>query len=249
MAKIKLPVKEALLDAMSVAETSVEAADYLASRFKEILTRAKMTDTYADVLQKVEDFAKYTQFKLLSAAQPWRGQSSNATEFTNLQSNMANEAAKNLESMNIGTEKEVLLDFAINNQGDFIRGYSSGGKALSDQSLESMDKLFNAWLAENNVVSQDSIFYESNKNGEIIKDEDGRNMIANPDQIKDLVSDPEKGFQKYLDLKGINLTTQQHEYPSAQKEMQTKNELKDAIRESTQETPEADAQSGMKAGA
>ena len=246
-AKTVLPVKEALLDAMSVAETSVEAAEYLATQFKEVLTKAKMLDKYADILQKVEDFAQYTKFKLLSNSQPWAGQTFSSTDFNNMQANIAIDAAKNLENMHIGTENNVVFDFAINNQSEFLRGYSTEGKALNNKSVESMDKLFSAWLAENNLISKDSSLYKSDKNGKIVSEE-GQNIKANAEEVKALISDPEKGFEKYLSSKGIQVTTQQQQYPSAQQQLEAEKALKDAIQATAPSTEEAPTQPGMSAG-
>src|SRR5580704_1382057 len=163
-------LKEILLDAMSVAETSIEASEYLATMVKQLLIETKMLDKFSDVLEKVEDFAKYTAFKLRSGSQPWLGQIDDSSDYKNIQEGMALDAIKNLEDMQIGTTKSVAFEFAINDQSEFLRGYAADGKSLDSKSLASMDALFNAYLAQNKsdyplIMSQGGVLYESNEPG------------------------------------------------------------------------------------
>ncbi len=251
MAKAKkLPsnLKEILLDAMRVAETSIEAADYLATQFKQILTDAKMLDEYGDILQKVEDFAKYTKFKLLASSQPWLGQPPEASDFKNMQANMAMDAVKDLESLSVGTEKEVTFDFAINNEtSEFLRGCSVQGKAL-----EAFDKLFNSWLAEKNLVSQGSTLHEATANGQIKRDAQGKPVKANPDEVRKLINDPDQGFAKYMETKGIKVTSHEQEFPTVQKGAQVQQAVKEAIKAAPEavasEEAAAEPQTTMKTG-
>lgn len=229
MAKAKtLPsnLKETLLDAMSVAETSIEAADYLVTQFKQLLTDAKMLDKYGDILQKVEDFAKYTKFKLLSNSQPWLGQSAAPSDFKNMQANIAIDEVKKLESLDVGAEKEITFDFAVHDQtSEFQRGCS-----VRQEALGSFDKLFNAWLAEKNLRSTESTLYETTENGQIKQDAQGKPVKANPEEVKKLINDPEQGFAKYMEAKGIKVVCREQEYPTVEKGAQAKQAVKEAIK-------------------
>jgi hypothetical protein len=235
--------KEPILNAMEVAGSSVEGSKYLATQHEKL---------YDDPIMQgmLNRFSKNTQHKLETFSQSWNGESFDSTGYMNMYANIAVEAAQNLENMGIGTDQGVVLDIAVNSDAEFLRGYSTGGKQLDTPSTASMDELFSAWLISNNLTSQDSIFYESDKNGKIIE-EDGQNIRANPDKAKGLISDSEKGFDKYLSSKGINLTIQQHQYPSvehqAQAKAQTETKVKDAVRGSDN-APAAEGQSTMKTG-
>lgn len=52
MPKYTLPTRDALLKAMQVGETSIEAAEYMATRFEQILTKAKLLPECNDMLEK-----------------------------------------------------------------------------------------------------------------------------------------------------------------------------------------------------
>lgn len=52
MPKYTLPTRDALLKAMQVGETSIEAAEYMATRFEQILTKAKLLPECNDMLGK-----------------------------------------------------------------------------------------------------------------------------------------------------------------------------------------------------
>lgn len=227
--KIELPLKEALLEAMKVAETSVEAAQYLATRFKEILTGAKMLEKYADVLKSVETFAQLTEFKLLSRGQPWFGQVVDTTDFKNMHANIGRDVAESLKNMGQGIAENVTFHFAVNDQAEFLRGCTSGGKPLDSKAVEHWDKLFIAYLAENNVITKGTTLYQSDEHGQIKLDEQGNQLNANPAQLKALISDPQKGFEKYVVSKGIPITCQQQEYPSVQKDVQAQMAVQEAI--------------------
>lgn len=248
MAKtLPLNLKEALLDAMKVAETSIEGAEYLATRFKTLLKETKMIDKYKDILQKVEDFAKYTTFKLGSSANPWLGQINTSSNYKNMQAGIALDAAKALQNISV---QNITFDYAVNEQSQFLRLYSQDGQTLDPKTLESTDKLFNAFLAENNIVSQGSVLYQSTDHGQIKLDAAGNKARVDAQKFKDLISDPDKGFQKYMAKKGISLISQEQQYPSAQKDAQAKRTLNEAIAEKeapavVDEVPEVEPRSSL----
>ena len=157
-----LPLKEALLNAMSIAESSVEAAQYLATRFKEILIEAKKLDKYRDILTKVENFAQSVSLKLLSSVQPWKGEAAPSSTFQNEQLNKTKEAISNLKSTAIG---EVTVHFAINENSQFVRGYTSGNKPVDPKSAAELDKLFTSWLAGNNLVMEGGALFQASSLG------------------------------------------------------------------------------------
>ncbi|MCL9685159.1 hypothetical protein [Legionella maioricensis] len=232
-AKRTLPpnLKEILLDAMSVAETSIEAAHYLAVQFKQLLTDAKMLEQCDDIMRKVQDFAKYTEFKLLSSSQPWLGQMAENSAFKNMQANMATEAAKKLESFGLGAGKEISFDFAVNEQtSEFRRGSSEGGKALPSSAVDSVDIAFNAWLAEKNIRSVESALYETTPDGKVKLDAQGKQVKANPEEVTKLINDPEQGFAKYMEAKGIKVSCHEQEFPTAEKDIKAQQALKEAIK-------------------
>jgi len=253
-----LPQKDEILSAMKVAETSVEGAEYLFSRFKKILTEAKILDKSQDMLEVVKNFVDFVRFKLTAREQPWAGQIVKTTDFKNMQENIGYDAAKKLESLlNERQQQDIKLDIAISDSAQLLRGYSAAGKPLDAKTLEFFDKLFNAWLADKGIVSKDSILYEANEYGEIKTDLQGQQIRAQTDEIKQLISDKEVGFEKYLENKGIEISSQQHVYPDAKNEAKKQQEVQQALQaggldaqsKSTAEQPVvAETSAGVKAG-
>ena len=223
--KIRLPLKEELLNAMKVAETSTEAADYLVVRFTDILTKAKMLAESQDIIAKVQDYAKYVHFKLLSNAQPWSGESVPSSDFKNMQENLAKDLDKNLQSI----EGSLQLDIAINDQGQLLRGYSADHQTCDFGQVDALDKLFNAWLAKNDVVSKGSMLHACDAEGEIVK-QDGLEKTA--EKIKNLIHDKKDGFGAYLEAKGKPIVINTCDYPDTQREEEKGKAVKAAIQSS-----------------
>lgn len=222
MPGINVPQTEQILKAMDVGETSTEAADYLVERFTKILAKAKMLDSCQDIVKKVEDYAKFVHFKLTSAAQPWSGVSNQSSDFKNMQENLAVDAVQNLKDSIKGL---LSMDIAISRDAELLRGYSAGGKEMDAIQVEAMDKLFNSWLADKNIISQDSMLYEVDEQGEIKLDDRGEKVKPDPQELKALMNDSDKGFASYLKSKDkdVAITIQQHEYPSATPEESVRN--------------------------
>lgn len=247
-------LKQLLLKAMVVAETSPEGAKYLDKKFKNLISNAHMENEYKDIIQKVEDFAKYTIFKLESSTNPWIGQVRPSSDFKNMQAQIAADEVQRFNAIHEGTEPHVTFDYAISDQSQFLRGYSSNGETLDAKSADSMDKLFNAYLAENYIVSEGSTFYEATDQGKIKHDAQGKPIIANSEKLTNLINDPDKGFAKYMGSKGINVISQKQQYPSVEKVEQAKAAVTAAIAEApdaafSEEAPApSDTQSTMRAG-
>jgi hypothetical protein len=245
----KLPLKNELLAAMKVAENDIEAANYLVQRFKEILTEAKMLDKSKDVLEKVEDYAKYVQFKLLSKSQPWSGEAGDKSNFANMQSNIADDAATKLKGAieNGDVNGNIKLDIALNDMAQLLRGYSADGKALDSKTVDLLDKLFNSWLAENEVVSKGSTLHECDENGQV-KEQDPAEKQKMVEKIKELITNNQEGFAKYLKDKGIPITIQQHKYPEARSEAEKEQDVKAAIEAGTDNKEGMADEEGVHAG-
>ncbi|CEG55778.1 hypothetical protein [Legionella fallonii] len=249
-------LKDPLFKCMEVSGTTIEGSQYFADQFKGLLIATKTQDQFSDLLNRVQDFAKYTAFKLRSSSEPWLGQINDSSDYKKMQAEMALSAARDLDNMKLGTSNKAAFEFAISDKSEFLRGYSADGQALDPKSLGSMDTLFNSYLAEHNMVSEGSVLYEATDQGKPKKDAQGVAIKADPQQVRDLINDPQQGYAKYLEGKGVNVTCQEQQYPSPQKDMQAQQAVKDAVavKESLEassvevETPTAETQSTMKAG-
>lgn len=81
------------------------------------------------------------------------------------------------------------------------------------QTVDVVDKLFNAWLALNNIFSHDGHLYQADNKGQIVYDAQGRPIIVDVHQFKLLIADPQKGFHAYAAVKGIRINTVQRTFP------------------------------------
>lgn len=214
-----VPLSNEILAAMKVSEGSVEAAHYFVERLTAILTETKMLDKSGDLLERAKIFAQYVDLKLNSNAQPWSGQMGKPSDFENMQDRIGDDAVKTVKA----SYDSVKLDIAINDKAQLLRGYSSEGKQISDPVIvDALDKIFNSWLAKNNVVTRDSVLYEADITGKIIHDVNG-DVKANPEQIKKLMNDIDKGLTKFSKDKDFSfIVDNSHVYPAPPSETEKK---------------------------
>lgn len=229
----RFPATKEITSAMEMA-VSIEAAQYLAERVTKLANESKFLnkspELKANIIAAIQKFADYMTFKLTTNGQPWSGQQVESSSLKNMQRNIADYATKELS----GKVSDVKLDYAVSNDGHYVRAYSSSNGALDSQSVASMDQLLNAWFAENDYVVKGGYLYRSN---DTVQNESTR---ASPEVVKNLLSSG--GLQTYLEEKGFNATMKEREYPSQRKETQAKQEVTSAMDktstsyESTQQT-------------
>jgi hypothetical protein len=121
--KVNLPTKEALLEAMNVAKNSKDAANYLATRFDEILVKAKVGPEADELRERVHVFAKHVAYQLDQNGGAWKGREAEESPFKNMHAHIADEATAflgNLKQEGV-QDFEIRLDYAINNDGQFVR--------------------------------------------------------------------------------------------------------------------------------
>lgn len=209
-----------------------ESADYLLPRLIEKLESVGLLAKAQDLVQKVSEFVGVVLKQRSLRGDPWSADPAcERTDFQNLQNNLAMEAQKLLTS---AISDPVKMDFALSDMSQFLRGYSVNGNPLDPELLDPCDKLFNAWLAENNLLSKHGQIYETMDNGEIRKDAKGMPITADPDKIRTLLNNPAKSFQVYLGKKTIALITQEHPYPEEKPKVNPKVE----VRKTAEKIPE-----------
>lgn len=134
-----------------------------------------------------------------------------STPFENYQEDLAAKAAKALGE----TQVNVVFDYAISNASQFLRAYSSNGNALPEDTVAAMDKLFNAWLAENNMISKGGVIYEATEDGQIKTDANGNPVRADAQALREKIRSNAGGFQQYLEKNHapVKVDIQQQPYP------------------------------------
>lgn len=242
--KIALPSKAKILDVMEMGKPTVEGTMYVVEKVVEVFTQANKQGEFADLIGKVKDWGKENVSRLTLSTQPWLGQTPPSSDFLNAQANKASQAVEALQQSNVGVDKAVTFHFAINDKAELCRGYTFEGTKLDDKDAErSLDDLYIAWLSKNSLGTERGTLYQANEKGEIMKDGAGKQLVADPQMVRDLIADPNKGLGQFMAKEGINLTCQQQQYPAPQ----AQSTQKATIPSPAQEEPTAD-QPGMGSG-
>jgi hypothetical protein len=86
--------------------------------------------------------------------------------------------------------------------------------AVDPKIVDALDKLFNSWLAKNNIISRDGHLYYSDERGNILNDTDNSPLKVDPDKFRELMADPHQGYQAYLSSKGVRIKIAMHDFPT-----------------------------------
>ncbi|KTD65301.1 hypothetical protein [Legionella spiritensis] len=219
-ATIYLPTKEDLRKLFELAKKTPEVATYSREQFENILKKAGkgIYESSAAVRKTVREFEQNVYFQMTPIGDTWAGEAPAGSDFRNMQGNISKNALTSLKEQVKGALK---MDFAISDIAQLVRGYSVDGKSLdpeeNSEAIAYMDKIFNAWLADKGYLSEGSIIYECDSNGEKLKDKAGNPVKADTKKVSQQINDPKEGFQKFLEgkLKGeeITFTAQEHKFP------------------------------------
>ncbi|MBA2652696.1 MAG: hypothetical protein H0U73_10575 [Tatlockia sp.] len=136
------------------------------------------------------------------------------SDYMNYQSKNADLASQNLKENNLGSVK---VDYTVSNASKFQRVYSENSTPLNEDSVKAFDKLLNSYLVENKLfikkTEKGSFIYENDGTGHVRLDAKNNEIKADPDTVRELLSDNKKGFQQYLQQQGINSTVEGFSYP------------------------------------
>ena len=183
-----------------------ETAAYFAAAVKKKIENLGLSDSDEgkQLIKISDDFAKNvkTQSDWDNA---WTGVYRVMTDFLKLQSNLADKAQEHLQQSVGG---ELRMEYAISDEGDFLRGYAAAtGQALDQQTEDQSDVLFNAWLATHELFSKNGKVYLSTDKGTLLTEPKTNNPIeAKGKDLKSLFQDEKKGFQAFLAEKNITIT-------------------------------------------
>lgn len=212
-----LPPAQAFGQIAEVA-TTIEAAEYAYHQTEAKFTEAGVINKgpAQSMLKKMDNLRQNVNLQRGPNGQPWSGQIDAENGFENLQQNLAKQETKDMAEKI--QDKSVVMDFAISDKGEFRRGLSVDGVELdagkkSDRgTIEAVDNLFNTWLADDQLISDDSVIYESDGNGNILTDEDGNKVRADGGELRELMNG-DNGFEAYMQDKGLDVTTRQQTFP------------------------------------
>ena len=229
MTKAKLPIarsngstdlvlsSESLHKIIQLAGNHVETLEYLQS---SLYDKVKKSAEYAGLMQEVAKLVENAVFQEQEKEKvnPWSGIPGLAgllkayystTEFSAFQEFMASKSGSNIQ------EEQIILDYALSRSAEFKRAYTSEGDMLAGASLDAMDILFNAWLAKNDLISQDGIIYVGTSKGEI-KQMNGAPVTVDPDKVVALLDGG--AFEQYVQEKNhkVHITVRANDYGEPQ---------------------------------
>lgn len=183
--------------------TTPEGAAYVA-------VRLSLHETFAGVAY---DFAVGVAAQQAIEGGHWTGVPG-SSDFEKFQGFLGAKAADTIRA-EVGDDA-IIFNFALSDLSEYIRGCSAGGKKLEEAIMAAFDKLYNSWLAEHGMVTEGSIIYMADEAGNIQKDGKGQKVKADKERILELMRDPEKGFEKFCDDKGIKGEAREQKYPEQQ---------------------------------
>lgn len=188
---------ESLNKILQLAGNQVETLKYMQLAIRDKMGKAVELADFITEINKLVANAAY-QAREKSRADIWSGAPGltehlrnlfSQTEFSAFQEFMATSSVDNLDA------DQIIMDYALSRSAQFMRAYTCDGNALTGEALDSMDTLFNAWLAKNQMISEGGIIYEGTSAGEI-KQVKGASVHVNPDKLDALLSGNE--FEQYV---------------------------------------------------
>ncbi|KTD66658.1 substrate of the Dot/Icm secretion system [Legionella santicrucis] len=216
---VTLPPKSELLKAMQNAEKSPELAHYLKDRVHDIVQKSKYynkspeaREAAKEIEKAVDEFVQFVDYKFSQRSQIWLGDLPETSSFKNMQKGIAEKAVSDLTDKNY---EGIRFDFAISQDGHFVRGYAVAGTdaPLEEDTVVSFDQLFNAWLAEKYEIATE--------NGYLFKTDDKGNQIQKltVEEVEQLLAESAKDFRDYVRESNVSteLITRQREYPGEQR--------------------------------
>lgn len=194
-----LPNATQLESAMNLA-TTPEAKVYLLSEFMRVAKECGQTEHPAvtEVITILNENVLLGKQAAIWAGQPPK------TPFQLQQDSLVARAAKVLSE---GTLVRLILDIALSNTAELLRGYSQEGAPLDEETLAVIDKLFNAWLAQDELVSKGGVIYEGTTEGDPKTDAQGNPIRANATELRQKI--PEE-FNSYAKKYNFEVTVIDH---------------------------------------
>ncbi len=217
-----LPSAETLTQCMRLSSTA-EAATYLYQQAKVLLASLLSQEPVRKVVGVLEAHANNVEMiKGKGTDNLWAGKQL-PTDFEEVQRKSAADAGEAIKKI-VGDKpiSKLALDFAVSNASQLLRGYSINGKSLGGDLVAAMDKLFNAWLADNNMLSKGGVIFEGTKDGQIKQDGQGNPVKADAENLREKIVNKEDGFEPYVQKhsKSTQITIQQQPYPTQQAELE-----------------------------
>lgn len=214
---------------LQLAGTQIEILEYLQA---SLIEKAGKTPEFTGLMVEVAKLIKNAEYQLQEKEKlnPWSLVTASTlndapgligllrahlskSEFDEFQDFLAESSVRHIEEqIQAGKikEEDIVLDYAIGRSSQFMCAYSSGGYAFEGEEFDSMCKIFNRWLKENDMLTEDGVIYM--RTGDKIRSENGKPVTADPEKIITMLSG--NGFQKFLQEQNpkMRITIRQNDY-------------------------------------
>lgn len=217
-----LPNGESLNKLLQVLTTK-EAAEYFSKEYIQDLVGAKKDKEFAALIDEVKDFPIKVAMQESTDGSEWDGKKPLAP-FQRFQANLSNAADATAPS-----GKDIMFGYIIDDQSNYLGGFVADKKTMDEAGTQAMNVHFNSWLAAQNKSKQDGVIYEATTSGQILMGEKGEPLKANPDELRALIEDKDKGFSQFMSERDDSIRLATHHF--------TQDEVQALIQE--QEEPEA----------
>lgn len=185
------------------------AGEYLLTRYEARLKEKGMLEEGLPVMKKLEEVTDFLKLKAETGS-IWSGKM--PTDYQKYQKALGADAANVLNGAFVEDNVIVNYYYTVSDKSDLKRGYGVGEKNESPnpETSNALDHLFNAWLAENNMMSDNGVIYEISddgtvkqelqNDGQIKKDNNGEPIAkrADAEKLRQSISDPTTGFGPYV---------------------------------------------------
>lgn len=220
----RFPTTDEIKEAMEMAGASIEGAQYLAARVKDLAANSKFMNKSPElrdnIIAAVEKYAEYVQYKLTINAQTWSGQQVENAE-SNMQKNIDEATDDQIRRIRGKITDNIRLDYAVSEKGHFVRAYTADKGALNPKEVDAIDNVFNKWLKTKDYKIKEGYLYKVN-------DKTEENNRISEDVVKKLISDG--GLKEYMaEKEGVNATMRTRDYPGEPKEARAKREVEAAV--------------------
>ncbi|MBA3537649.1 MAG: hypothetical protein H0T84_13750 [Tatlockia sp.] len=240
----RVPDTNAIVALIEVV-TEPESVDYACVKFDQKFKSLgkNMVEEAKPMRATLEEHRRNIHLQRSPQEKQWAGLLPES-DYRNYQTGRAAIAGRSLQTNNI---VEVQVDYAISNSSQFLRAYSSKESPLEIDSQISVDELLSTYLSKNNlfaeVRAEGTFIYENDGNGHIRLDEQNNPLNADPERVRELLQDKNKGFQKYLQEHGIKSNLNNHPFPEEAAPAPTPQEAP-AAKPAKPEKPEPTPESG-----
>lgn len=193
-------------NAMEVGQSSTQAARYLQSQAH----RSKELSSNRAAIQLIDNYADNVQHMRDSSTPVWA--TGEQREVDPVKNMLKNKAASDAEGLKDIAAKGLHVSLAVTDQGKITRSFFSEGYKLKEADAAKMDGVMQSWFAQNNYAFH---------NGKVVlldtlKTNPENPTPANPEEVRQKISDDKTGFQKFCEQSNIPIDLKLYKEVGAQ---------------------------------